>query len=219
MPIKTRRQKKAEAQANLDTPEPTLEPTPILALTRILKIMTTTTTTSTTAPVPKPTPVLITPQLLALPPLAGPLVQGRDTGETGPAPPSATTEAKAEGIDGYDEVQSVIVAAAESLAIVESVDEYKKKAENAQKDVKVVLECAVFGKDWTKDQSDIVAFCLANSKRWIFGLVDRASKRVYHTDEVHTSEGEIGVFEILLAIIFWVSTPSKDILTTISSLN
>lgn len=98
--------------------------------------------------------------------------------------------------------------------------EAKNDRENLKKYIpQVVLQCVAFGKDWTKDQSDIVAFCLANSKRWIFGLVDRASKCVYHTDEVHTSEGEIGVFEILLAIIFWVSTPSKDILTTIFSLN
>ena len=46
-------------------------------------------------------------------------------------------EAKEEGVDGHDEVQSVTIAAAESLAIVESVDEYKKRAENAQKYVKV----------------------------------------------------------------------------------
>ncbi|KAJ8701503.1 hypothetical protein PTI98_000271 [Pleurotus ostreatus] len=319
MPIKTRRHKRAEAQANLDTPEPTADPSadsspedydddndPDYSPGSEADSGTDITPASRSAAAGRPSragkghrrnwsstsicnesnPVIITrfnswkSRLRSL-----------------------IAEAKAEGIDGYDEVQSVTVAAAESLAIVESVDEYKKKAENAQKDVKteagarvtidqwllvanrffkanrtfaltvwtelclssasdqpvyieegdkttfltgvfdygvgsmrhadtrlvkeqamsiaevtqtkqtvaifgpyritfviieakndrenlkkhipqVVLQCVAFGKDWTKDQSDIVAFCLANSKLWIFGLVDRASKRAYHTDEI-----------------------------------
>lgn len=46
-------------------------------------------------------------------------------------------DAKKDGIDIYDEVHSVSEVVEQSLAIVESVDEYKKAEGNAGKDVKV----------------------------------------------------------------------------------
>lgn len=46
-------------------------------------------------------------------------------------------DAKRDGIDIYYEVHSVSVVVAQSLAIVDSVDEYKKAEANVGKDVKV----------------------------------------------------------------------------------
>lgn len=46
-------------------------------------------------------------------------------------------DAKKDGIDIYDEVHSVSEVVEQSLAIVESVDEYKKAEGNVGKDVKV----------------------------------------------------------------------------------
>ncbi|KAG9218222.1 hypothetical protein CCMSSC00406_0005903 [Pleurotus cornucopiae] len=94
-----------------------------------------------------------------------------------------------------------------------AVIEAKNDRENLKKHIpQVVLQCIALGKDWTADRSDKVVFCLANSKRWIFGVVDRASKSIYHTDEVSIAGHKTGVFDILLALIFWVSTRSEDIL-------
>ncbi|KAF4563873.1 hypothetical protein EYR36_003117 [Pleurotus pulmonarius] len=56
-------------------------------------------------------------------------------------------EAKQHGINIYEEVRLVTEAVEESFAIVKSVQEYKKKDENAQRDIKVVT----FSKATIKD--------------------------------------------------------------------
>ncbi|KAJ8701516.1 hypothetical protein PTI98_000284 [Pleurotus ostreatus] len=76
----------------------------------------------------------------------------------------------------------------------------------------VALQCVALEEEWTEGGSKIVAFCLANSKRWMFGVVDRVSGRIFHTKEQNVTQD---LLQILLGLVFWASNSSQDILITI----